>query len=73
MTNENLVGFKNNPAYRLVVYTVLTTAATFAVKQVVDAGLEQKITVTAEEPIVTYENSSDKYDAGVQYQAVLME
>ncbi|MDP3990667.1 MAG: hypothetical protein Q8Q01_05705 [archaeon] len=71
MGNENLIGFKNNPAYRLVVYTVLTTAATFAVKQVVDAGLEDRITITAEEPIVTYGDSG--YDAGVQYQAAFLE
>ena len=73
---DNFIGFKNNPAYGFVVYTVLATAGTFAVKQIVDAakcGKLEEITITAEEPVIVYEHQSDKYDAGVQHQTSLSE
>lgn len=70
---DNLVSFKNNPAYRLVVYTVLATAGTFAVKQCGEHSKLEEITVTAEKPIIIDEHPSDMYDAGVKYRAVLSE
>ena len=76
MEIQNSIGFKNNPAYRLVVYTVIATAVAFGVKQIVNVakcgGLEE-ITITAEEPVIVYEHQSDKYDAGVQHQTSLSE
>lgn len=76
MEDQKLIGFKNNPAYQLVIYTVLATVGTFGVKQIVDAakcGKLEEITISTEKPIINGGHPSDKYDAGVNYQAVFTE